>query len=74
MVCEGFHCVPSVAREELETDPDRTALMILEMRAYAETKRRRDEAKKSAEMPVGPLADLVAEIEMDRWGQTARRG
>ena len=64
--------MPSVAREELETDPDRLALTILEMRAYAECKRRRDEAKKSAEMPVGSMADLVAEIEVDLWRKRKR--
>ena len=71
-VCEAFHCLPSQAREELETDPDRTALRILEMRAYAETKRQIDAAKTAEDRPTGRLADLVAEIEVELWRQRRR--
>ena len=67
LVCEAFHCRPSEAREELGTDPDRMALTILELRAYAETKRQQDAAKKADDNPKGPMADLVREIEVDLW-------
>jgi hypothetical protein len=74
-VCEAFHCLPSQAREEIETDPDRTALTILELRAYAETKRRIDDAKKAEDAPRGPMADLVREMEVDLWrARKAGRG
>lgn len=74
-VCESFHCLPSQARDELGTDPDRLALQILEMRAYAETKRQLETAKTVKDRPTGPLADLVQEIEVDQWRERkARRG
>jgi hypothetical protein len=71
-VCEAFSCTPSQAREELEADPDRTALRILELRAYARTKAQVDAAKEAKDMPTGDLAELVQEIEVDRW--RARKG
>ena len=75
LVCEAFHCRPSEAREELGTDPDRQALTILELRAYAETKRQHDAVKKAEDAPKGPMADLVREIEVDLWRERkARRG
>jgi len=75
LVCEAFHCLPSAAREELETDPDRTALTILELRVYAETKRQHDAVKKAEDAPKGAMADLVREIEVDLWrARKANRG
>lgn len=76
MLCEAFHCLPSQAREELDTDPDRTALRVLELRAYARTKAALAAAKTKAERPTGPMADLVEEIEVDLWRarRAARRG
>jgi len=71
-VCEAFGCTPSQARAELETDPDRTVLRILELRAYARTKAQVDAAKDPKDVPTGALADLVQEIEVDRW--RARKG
>lgn len=75
VLCEAFHCLPSQARDELGTDPDRLALRVLEFRAYAETKRRLETAKAATDRPTGPLADLVQEIEVDLWRERrARRG
>jgi hypothetical protein len=45
------------------------------LRAYAETKRRVDDAKKAEDAPSGPMADLVREIEVDLWlARKAGRG
>ena len=75
LLCEAFHCLPSEARDELGTDPDRLALQVLEMRAYAETKRRLETAKTVKDRPTGPLANLVEEIEVDIWRERKdRRG
>jgi len=74
-VCAAFHCTPSQAREELEADPDRTALRILELRAYAQTKAQIDAAKEAKDMPTGTLADLVQEIDVDLFrARKGRRG
>lgn len=60
---------------ELEDDPDRTALRILELRAYARTKAAVDAAKTADEMPTGPMADLVQEMDVDLWrARKGRRG
>jgi hypothetical protein len=67
--------LPSQARTELGTDPDRTALRILELRAYQRTKAAIDSAERPMDMPTGPLADLVQEIGVDRWrARKAQRG
>jgi len=59
----------------LETDPDRTALRILELRAYAQTKAQIDAAKEAKDMPTGSLADLVQEIDVDLFrARKGRRG
>lgn len=74
MVCEAFNCRPSEAREELETDPDRTVLRILELRNYARVKAQVEAAKTAADRPNGALADLVDEINVDQWrARNARR-
>ena len=74
LVCDGFGCRPSEAREELETDPDRTALRILELRAYARIKAQVEAAKTAEERPTGPLADLVDEINVEQWRARRRAG
>jgi hypothetical protein len=59
----------------VETDPDRTAWRILELRAYAQTKAAIDRAKKPEDVPHGPMATLVREIDMQLWRERrARRG
>lgn len=74
MICEAFGCLPSAAREELDTDPDRLVLEVLEMRAYARTKAGL-EAADLKDRPTGPMADLVQEIEVDVFrARQARRG
>lgn len=62
-VCEGFGCLPLAAREELEADPDRMAVRILERRAYARTKAAIDAATEPGQVPKGPMADQVLEIQ-----------
>ena len=67
-ICESYHCLPTRALWELDHDPDRLALRILPFRAYAEMKARidavsRNEHAKPDDMPDGPLADLVLDIE-----------
>ena len=59
-VCEEFHCTPSVAQDELESDED-LIWTILEMRNYANTKNRIDNATDEKHMPDGKTADLVFE-------------
>ena len=59
-VCEEFHCTPSVAQAELESDED-LVWVILEMRNYANTKNRIDNATDEKHMPDGKTADLVFE-------------
>ena len=59
-VCEEFHCTPTVAQVELEQDTD-LVMAILEMRHYAHTKDRIDNATDEKHMPDGKTADLVFE-------------
>ena len=59
-VCEEFYCTPSVAQAELESDED-LILTILQMRTYATTKNRIDNATDEKHMPDGLTADLVFE-------------
>jgi len=44
-ICEGFGVLPSQAEAELDRDPERLAIVILEMRAYAQAKHDFDHAK-----------------------------
>ena len=59
-VCEEFNCTPSVAQDELECDED-LVMAIIEMRNYAHTKSRIDNATDEKHMPDGKTADLVFE-------------
>ena len=59
-VCEEFHCTPSVAQAELVSDED-LIWTILQMRNYANTKERIDNATDEKHMPDGATADLVFE-------------
>lgn len=72
-MCEAFACLPSQARAELETDAELTVWRILELRAYARMKHTRDAATTAKDMPTGPLADLVGDIEVDLWRARKRR-
>jgi hypothetical protein len=65
--------LPSQAREELNTDPDRLALVILEMRAYERVKGQVDAAKTAEDIPTGALAELVQEINVDLWRKRKER-
>jgi hypothetical protein len=44
-ICEGYGLKPSEAVAELDNDPERLAIVILEMRAYAQAKHAFDHAK-----------------------------
>jgi len=46
-------------------EPRGMALDILELRAYAHTKEQIDHAKKQKDMPSGPMAERVWEIQAD---------
>jgi hypothetical protein len=48
-ICEEFSCLPSQALRELDTDPERLALMIPDLRAYAAAKRAFDAARGKAD-------------------------
>jgi hypothetical protein len=65
-VCDEFHCVPSVAVQELTGDPERRVVSILEMRGYARTKAAIDAAQKPEDVPTGPMATCVKRV-MDAW-------
>jgi hypothetical protein len=58
-VCEEFHCLPSQAVRELENDPERLALKILPLRAYAKAKEIYDRARNKMDLPESPLIDEV---------------
>lgn len=62
-ICEEFSCLPSEALRELLDDPNNMALDIIELRAYARTKQQIDDARKQEDMPSGPLADLVWQVQ-----------
>jgi hypothetical protein len=44
-VCEGFSCLPGQAKRELDNDPERLALQILDVRGYMAAKQAFDHAK-----------------------------
>lgn len=44
-VCEGYSCLPLAAADELDRDPERMALLILDLRGYAAAKSAFDRAK-----------------------------
>lgn len=50
-VCEEFGCLPSEAARELETDPERMALEIMELRAYARASQYLKQCVKAGEKP-----------------------
>lgn len=55
-VCEEFHCLPSQAVRELETDPSRLALTIMALRSYRRTLDALDRqlaGQKGVSLPVG---------------------
>ncbi len=64
-VCEEFHCLPSAAVNELMDDPDRLALEIIELRAYARAKEQLDNAKKSTDVPKTPMIEKVWEVQAE---------
>jgi len=64
-VCEEFGCLPRAAVAELYDDPELMALTILRLRAYARAKQDIDNAKRPQDMPTGPAADLVWEIQAE---------
>lgn len=68
-VCDEFHCLPSQAIRELDNDPDRTALAILEIRAFERTWRAIDQARSQADVPNGPMAERVLAVMGDRLTQ-----
>lgn len=65
-LCEEFPGrLPSEVLREWERAPSGLLETILEMRAFAGVKRHADTAKTQAEMPQGPLSDLLLEIEVE---------
>lgn len=58
-LCEEFGIPPSVAVRE----PLALCLRIVEMRAYARVREAARNASQDEQIPKGPLADLVFEIE-----------
>jgi len=68
-VCEEFGCVPSVAARELTEDPERRAVAIMELRAYARTKAAIDAAQKPDDEPTGPMAEWVWRVKAERMRQ-----
>lgn len=72
-ICEEFGCLPSEALRELEDDPQRLVLDVMELRAYARAKAALDNAKEPGDMPTGLMAEIVAEnterVIRARWGQ-----
>ena len=65
-LCEEFPGrLPSEVLREWERAPSGLLETILEMRAFAGVKRQSDAAKTATEMPQGPLADLLLEIQVE---------
>ena len=58
-ICEEFSCPPDVAVRQ----PLWLTLRIIELRQYARTKTAVDAAKTDGQMPAGPMADLVFEVQ-----------
>jgi hypothetical protein len=60
-VCEEFHCRPSEAVRELETEPQRLAETIILLRSYASLKDAVDRriAGQKVDLPDSPLLRLV---------------
>lgn len=60
-VCDEFHCLPSAALRELETDPLRLVETIMMLRSYANVKEAVDRriAGHKVDLPDGPLLRLV---------------
>jgi len=64
-VCEEFGCLPSAAIRELEEMPVGLVFDVMALRSYARTKDRVDAAKKASDMPTGPVADLVLDVQAE---------
>lgn len=62
LICEEFHCLPSQAMNE----PQAEVLDILELRYYQRTKQAVDRAQNEEQMPAGPMAELVKQIEEEQ--------
>jgi len=58
-ICEMFGCLPSAAQRELDEDPDRLAVRIMDMRAFAHTHTAIQRARSAADAPHGPMAARV---------------
>jgi hypothetical protein len=63
-MCEEFKCLPWQAEEQLEHDPQ-MVFDVFEVREFARVKHAIDHAKSEADVPRGPMADLVAELMFD---------
>ncbi len=72
-VCETFGCVPTVALQELDRNPE-LVIDIMQMRAYAATRDAWHRATSEADAPKGPMADLVTDIEVELLRERQARG
>jgi hypothetical protein len=67
-MCEEYGCMPTRALWELENDPDQLALRIITFRDFIRTTDAIDaavKADKQDQVPTGPMAELVLEIESE---------
>lgn len=58
-ICEEFGCLPSEAIAELEKDYRKHIFQIMQMRVYAQAKRRLDNMKKGENLDDVPMIEDV---------------
>lgn len=58
-ICEEFSCLPSEAIAELEKDYRKQIFQIMQMRVYAQAKRRLDNMKKGENLDDVPMIEDV---------------
>jgi hypothetical protein len=75
-VCEAFGVPPREAVRVILEDPEHLAIPIMELRGFAEAKRRWEQAKKEKDalkLRGDPMIERVIEIEMEQAGNRKRR-
>ncbi|HAM57572.1 MAG TPA: hypothetical protein DCQ64_20045 [Candidatus Rokubacteria bacterium] len=63
---EAYGCLPSAAAQELETDPERRAVLIIQLRHFARVRAQLEAATSEATAPRGAMADLVMRVREAR--------
>ena len=62
-VCQAYQVMPTRAMWEIEHDPDGMVFTVMTIWAFERTMAQIDAAKDEKDMPKGPMADLVLDID-----------